>query len=147
MYRILLTIGLVMVLCYTGCSDDSGTPIAPPQDTVTLYTKDDTVIANAYLVRDAAEAFAAANNGLYPWLTTSETPDGRSLIDFLPEGKLLVNPYWGGMDSPCDGASALAGQVGYIVLFLVEPYGYWIEALGENGNDYLIVLSRDSRNP
>ena len=147
MYRILLIIALVMALCYTGCSEDSDTPIAPPQDTVTLYTKDDTVIANAYIVRDAVEAFAAANNGVYPQLTKSETLDGQTLIDLLPEGKLLLNPYTGIIDSPTDGSAVVAGQVGYTLFYSIEPYGYTIDALGENGHDFLIVIVKDPREP
>jgi hypothetical protein len=147
MYRFLLTTLLVLALCYAGCSEDSDTPISPPQDTVTLYTKDDTVIANAYIVRDAAEAFAAANNGLYPRLTTEKTLDGQTLIDLLPEGKLLLNPYWGVMDSPMDGFSEVPGQVGYIIYSSIEPYGYKIDAVGADGVTRLIVLDKDPREP
>ncbi len=150
MYRPLLSICLVMALCYTGCSDDSSTPIIPDPDTLTLMTKDDSVIANAYLVRDAAEAFAAANNGVYPWLTTSEGLDGQTLIDLLPEGKLLLNPYWGWMDSPIDGFAAAAGQVGYVAWDVDGdgiPDGYAIDALGADGVTQLIVIVKDPREP
>jgi hypothetical protein len=150
MYRILLILALVMVLCYTGCSEDSDTPIAPPQDTVTLYTKDDTVIAHVYIVRDAVEAFAAANNGVYPHLTTWEGVDGQTLIDLLPDGKYLVNPYWGVMDSPMDGSSAMAGQVGYMARDVDAdgaPDGYVIDALGADGATILITLYYDPREP
>ena len=148
MYRILLTIGLVLALCHTGCREDSDTLIAPPPDTVTLMTKDDSVVANAYIVRDAAEAFAAANNGMYaeePW--TEETLDGRTLIDFLPEGKLLVNPYTGLRSEPTPWGAAGAGQVGYRAFRSIEPHGYIIDAIGGNGYEYLIVLSWDPLEP
>ena len=147
MYRFLLTTALVMALCYTGCSDDSSTPIIPDPDTLTLMTKDDSVIANAYIVRDAAEAFAAANNGLYPRLTTEKTLDGQTLIDLLPDGKYLVNPYVGFMDSPRDGFAAYPGQVGYMQYASIEPYGYTIDAVGADGATRLIVLYKDPREP
>jgi hypothetical protein len=148
MYRILLIVALVLALCYTGCREDSDTPISPPQDTVTLYTKDDTVIANAHIVRDAAEAFAAANNGVYPYdASSAKTPDGRTLRDLLPEGKLLVNPYSGVMDSPVDGIASHPGQVGHMLFTTSAPYGYTISALGGDGNEYLILLQKDPREP
>ena len=151
MYRFLLIIALVLALCYTGCSEGSDTPISPPPDTVTLYTKDDTVIANAYIVRDAAEAFAAANNGAYPALACcAKTPDGRTTIDFLPDGKLLLNPYTGVIDSPTDGPSGVAGQVGYVPVDPDGdgfPDGYWIDALGADGVTQLIVIVKDPREP
>ena len=150
MYRFLLTTILVIALCYTGCSDDSSTPIIPDPDTLTLMTKDDSVIANAYIVRDAVEAFAAANNGVYPWITTSEGLDGQTLIDLLPEGKLLLNPYWGLLDSPVDGLAAQAGQVGYVAWDVDgdgNRDGYTIDALGADGATQLIVLFKDPREP
>jgi len=150
MCRFLLTITLVLALCYTGCSEDSDTPIAPPLDTVTLYTKDDTVIANAYIVRDAAEAFAAANNGVYAALTTTALPNGDTMVLLLPGGALLTNPFSKVPDSPVDGTAGVAGQVGYVSLDRDGdgfPDGYTIDALGENGVDYLIVIVKDPREP
>ena len=148
MCRLPLTTALVLALCFTGCSDDSSTPITPDPDTLTLMTKDDSVIANAYIVRDAAEAFATANNGVYardPWY--EETMDGRTLIDFLPEGKLLVNPYFGTRMDPMDGLAAAPGQVGYRRYTSIEPYGYTIDAVGADGATRLIVLYKDPREP
>ena len=148
MNRILLIVALVLALCYTGCREDSDSPISPPPDTVNLMTKDDSVIANAYIVRDAAEAFAAANNGMYaeePW--TEETLDGRTLIDFLPEGKPLLNPYNGLRMDPIPGGASAAGQVGYRAFRSIEPHGYIIDAIGGNGYEYLIVLSWDPLEP
>jgi hypothetical protein len=150
MYRFLITLALVSALCFTGCSDDSSTPITPDPDTLTLMTKDDSVIANAYLVRDAAEAYAAANNGLYPRLTSEKTLDGQTLIDFLPDSEYLANPYDGLLDSPVDGTAARGGQVGYVSLDRDGdgvPDGYTIDALGENGDDYLIVIVKGPLEP
>ena len=147
MYRVLVTIGLVLALCYTGCREDSDTPIAPPPDTVTQMTKDDSVVANAYIVRDAAEAFAAANNGVYStFVTLDETTDGRILIDFLPEGKPLVNPYSGLRTEPTPGEAVQRGGVGYRWYSVIEPYGYVITGI-DGEYEQLIVIFKDPHAP
>ncbi len=67
----------------------------------------DLVLKNCLLVQEAAEAFAAENNGIYPYNLSSTSLAGNTLVDLLPQGTLLVNPvtgqasepnpaYWGG---------------------------------------------------
>lgn len=58
------------------------------------------VLANAELLTDALDRFAAENDGDYPWSLTSSTPAGHTLIDLLPDGEMLVNPYTGERTEP-----------------------------------------------
>ena len=100
-----------------------------------LLERERKVIENCLLVRDAVEAFAAANNGVYPWLTTEELPSGDSVILLLPNGRLLSNPFLNVQDSPVDGGAAASGQVGFVARDINGdgvPDGYTIDGLGYN---------------
>jgi hypothetical protein len=58
---------------------------------------------NTQAVQDAAQAFAAENDGLYPENTNQDQSlAGHTLIDLLPERIPLVNPYTGCRDQPVD---------------------------------------------
>ena len=59
-----------------------------------------TVKENCYIVQLAAEDFAARNNGYYSTGPDDTTPDGECLIDLLPEGKYLINPFTQEMAEP-----------------------------------------------
>jgi len=108
-----------------------------------LLYKERKVVENCLLVRDAVEAFAAANNGVYPAITWDELPSGESVIDLLPDGRLLLNPFWGFRDSPVNGAAAASGQVGYTATDRNGDGacdGYTIDGLGINFYDELYVI-------
>ncbi len=68
---------------------------------------------NAHVVRLAAEDFAVQNNGVYPATTGSALPTGETLIDLLPNGLLLTNPFSNVPDSPINGVAANTGVVAY----------------------------------
>ena len=133
------------MVCIVGCKESTGDPITRtnPVDE-TPMTKADSVIANCYLVRDAAEAFAAENNGIYPYDTTAhKLPDGRTLIDFLPNGEYLVNPYTGARTEPWPMLGMIAGSTGISGVRSVSPYGYLIVGV----DDELTELVRIERRP
>jgi len=116
--------------------------VVPPDDGTPL-TKEDSVVANCYIVRDAAEAYAAANNGVYatdPW--GDALPDGRTLVDFLPGGRLLMNPFNGLRNLPVPGHASLPGETSYTGRTSVEPYGYVIRGVGED-HDVILALHTD----
>jgi len=73
----------------------------------------DTLWASTNLLAAALEQFAA-EMGVYPASTGDETPLGNTVIDFLPGGRLLVNPIGDVRDSPVDGTASEAGQIGYM---------------------------------
>ena len=136
---------MVSMVCYVGCKDASD-PISvlPPIDETPL-TKDDSVIVNVYLVRDAAEAFAAANNGVYPFDLRSETPDGRRLMHFLPGEQQLVNPYTYVRNIPFGHDVSYPGQVGIRVYTGTPPYGYHITGVGPE--EFFHILTITKRTP
>jgi len=104
-------------------------------------------MANVYLVRDAAEAYAAANGGDYAAALGDPLSDGRTLIDFLPGGKLLHNPYIGVRDSPMGFSAGHQGQIGYEPFISDPPYGYYITAIGAEIGIHLVILSNNPNDP
>ena len=70
-------------------------------------------IATAELVRDAAEAFAADNYGLYPGHVSDVNRDGKTLVDYLPNAILQMNVFTFANTEPVDGTAAQQGEVGY----------------------------------
>lgn len=110
-----------------GADDDTVTVLDLTIGPDSLFTRAGHAVENAWMVRDAAEAFAARNNGEYPAITTSENLDGDCLIDVLPAGSMLLNPYSYLNDSPVDGVG-LHGAGGlhahkqwFMVLRLPDP--------------------------
>jgi len=131
-----------MSLLLLGCLSDGNDSVAPgPDEISTPPTKDEITIENSYITRDAVEAFAAANGGLYPLNSSQRIADGRQVVDFLPGGQLLVNPYTGSRTSPSIGSAAGSrGQTGYVTHFDTTfglPLGYTIDCWNE---DFEIVL-------
>ena len=64
------------------------------------------------------------------------TPSGDTIVDLLPGGVQLENPFSRNLDSPNNGAAAAAGQVGYVAVDADADgtwYGYTIDALGKDG--------------
>ena len=70
------------------------------------------VRANVHTVQLAAELFATRNGGYYPATTMQDMGFG-TLIDTLPHGDFLRNPFTNLYDSPIDGVAAAAGLTGY----------------------------------
>jgi hypothetical protein len=93
------------------------------------------VVENGRLVRAAAEAFAARNDGWYPTNLIDKNRDGVRLVDLLPGGQLLVNPVTGARNLPIDGAATGSGETGYLALVVDDriPKGYWIKGNGQSG--------------
>jgi hypothetical protein len=81
-----------------------------------LFGRSEKVIANCYTVRDAVEQFALDNGGVYPDDLADTDQSGNTVIDLLPEGRNLLNPYHLCYCEPQDGAADEAGETGYIVV-------------------------------
>ncbi len=69
---------------------------------------------NCYTVQRAVAAFAADNNGEYPANVNSDTNlSGNTVIDLLPSGTRLENPFTKLASEPVNSAATTAGQTGY----------------------------------
>lgn len=77
------------------------------------------------------EAWATENGGSYPGGLSDQTPLGNTVIDLLPGGMLLENPYTTFSTEPCNGAAATPGQTGYVVCIANQTAsGYTITGYG-----------------
>ena len=137
------------MVSFIGCRDNTGDPIAaPPPVDETPLTKDDSVLAHAYLVRDAAEEYKAAAGFLAKnTYTPISDSDSRTLVDFLPSGELLINPYSGGGDTPLPHEAWLPGEVSYIAFGGSPPRGYLITGIGAEEGEPIVEILYDPANP
>jgi prepilin-type N-terminal cleavage/methylation domain-containing protein len=88
---------------------------------------------NGHVVQLAAEDFAVQNFGIYPFDTGTPLPTGATLIDLLPEGIMLENPFSHALDSPVNGIAAAPGVIGYQFVDVNAdgmPDGYNITGFG-----------------
>jgi prepilin-type N-terminal cleavage/methylation domain-containing protein len=82
----------------------------------------------------AIEAFSTENDGVYPQTTASVLPSGNTLVDLLPGGQLMLNPWTNAASEPHDGAPALMGEVGFTALVTAGVVtGYTVVGQGRNG--------------
>lgn len=101
--------------------------------------------ANAHTTQLAAEDFSVQNDGVYAASVNTALANGNTMVNLLPQGALLTNPFTKLQDSPIDGASTGAGIVGYTAI--PDPnnaavfIGYTIDAKGKDGNTVILTLS------
>ena len=132
MRKLLCIILLGLAPLLPACSDeDTAIPSAPAGPTVEELEA--RVIENTYIVRDALEEFRAHNDGACPIDIYADTNDlGLTLIDLLPEGQLLENPFTGERTEPVDTIATEPGQTGYYIRHRLVPFCYYINGIGEH---------------
>jgi hypothetical protein len=139
----LILLTLLPVLIALGCNDNGSIHNVTVQKPT--QTPEEMVIENCYVIRRAVWAFADENNGEYPRGIMDKSLAGNTVIDLLPGGKRLQNPYTLGRTVPQDYAAVFPGQTGYR-----RPYpswtgpptvGYVINGVGESKD--IIVLAKN----
>ncbi len=109
--KTLLLFILLPLLVISSCLEDKS-PVIPATP---LSPEEAQVIANCYLVQQAVEAFAAENGGVYPDnVDVDATPSGQSVIDLLPGGLELENPFTNAFTEPVNSAALMPGATGYV---------------------------------
>jgi len=105
----------------SGCREESEPVVAVGP------TNDEIVIENAYLIRDAAEAFAADNGGIY-------SSHRSEILPYLPGGEVLMNPFTGIRSEPGIGLPGDPGELGYWAVLdsTGADKGYSIYGVGED---------------
>lgn len=128
MSRLNIIILILLITAITSCGEDS-----KPADPVDGPTPEEIIIQNCHIIKDAADTFAGENEGKYAKSLTDTTLDGNTLIDLLPGGKLLLNPYTGLETEPRSYASEL-GEIMYMPTFCVGvAVGYIICTYDDQG--------------
>ena len=137
--KTLLLFILLPLLVISSCLEDKS-PVIP---STPLSPEEAQVIANCLTVQQAAEAFAARNNGVYPPdFSLTQNLDGNTLIDLLPGGVYLTNPFTNLATEPAYGVAQLPGQTAYFAVLGGQTLDdYLISGFGET--DLLIQLTKD----
>jgi prepilin-type N-terminal cleavage/methylation domain-containing protein len=98
-----------------------------------MRAKEASVRGNCHTVQLAVEDFGVQNDGFYAANLADVTPVGETIIDLLPGGALLENPFTRAATEPVNGAAANPGETGYQVW--VDGgmnVGYTITGFGRN---------------
>lgn len=82
--------------------------------------KEASVKSNCHTVQLAAEDFSVQNDGVYAANLADALPSGDDMMDLLPGGGALPNPFTKAATEPVDGAAANPGETGYVP---VDPDG------------------------
>jgi len=87
--------------------------------------------SNCHTVQLAAEDFGVRNDGVYAGNLADAAP-GQTIVQMLPGGVLLDNPFTKAVTEPIDGAAAGPGQTGYVVIVQgATNVGYTINGWGK----------------
>jgi prepilin-type N-terminal cleavage/methylation domain-containing protein len=107
--------------------------------------KEASVKSNCHTVQLAAEDFAVQSDGVYASDTNADlTPNNETIVDMLPSGLQLENPFTKLVDVPLPvGAAAGPGQTGYVPIAQAgSNVGYTITGFGKANN--VITLTSGS---
>jgi prepilin-type N-terminal cleavage/methylation domain-containing protein len=98
--------------------------------------KEASVKSNCHTVQLACEEWSVMAGGIYPLdVDTDTTPAGDRLVDLLPLGMLLANPFTKANTEPINGPAANPGEIGYVPLIANGVgSGYTITGSGKEGN-------------
>jgi len=105
--------------------------------------KEAAVKSNCHTVQLAAEDFAVQNDGVYAADVDSDaTPGGDTIVDMLPGGTRLENPFTKAATEPVNAAAANPGETGYVpVAQNGVNVGYTITGAGKDGNVIITLTS------
>ena len=105
--------------------------------------KEAAVKSNCHTVQLAAEDFAVQNDGVYAADVDSDTtPGGDTIVDMLPGGTRLENPFTKAATEPVNAAAANPGETGYVpVAQNGVNVGYSITGAGKTGNVIITLTS------
>lgn len=122
---IVLVITLIIAI---GCEEKTIVEVQAPTD----QEFEAIVKGNTLTLLEAVELFALDNYGCFPESADSDTTvTGKILIDYLPKGERLLNPYTGLKDQPTDIQPTLPGEICYYKyhvheVVLDESYDFYL---------------------
>jgi prepilin-type N-terminal cleavage/methylation domain-containing protein len=115
--------------------------------TMANLAKESKVKSNCHCTQLAVEDFSVKNAGIYPRdLDTDRNQDGKRVVDYLPNGKLLKNPYTGLQTEPRMGPTRdirgasfyqpYRGVDGTIIGYTIDGKGRQTVVIGLYGGDH-----------
>jgi len=104
---------IAAICCLFSCEGEQSPAIITNQQAVD--DPDAIVRSNAVILQDAVEDYLEEmGSGSYPVDAYMDTTIlGNTLIDLLPGGERLLNPYTGERNLPVDGPAVNPGEIGY----------------------------------
>lgn len=136
MKSMIILISFIMLVFIIGC--ENKTIVESPD--LTMIELEAIVKGNSITLLEAVEQFALDNYGEYPASANSDTAlSGKTLIDYLPGGERLVNPFTGQYDQPIALVPSSPGEIGY---YKYHPNCnvYYIQGYGANS----IIIEHDN---
>jgi hypothetical protein len=131
MHKLLSIIAIGLIFAISACGGDDAELLTCPAEPA-IEELEARVIGNTYIVRAALEEFMAHNDDLCPYDIYNDTNVlGLTVIDLLPGGQLLENPFTGERTEPVDTLATEPGQTGYSVRSFLCPSLYYINGIGE----------------
>jgi prepilin-type N-terminal cleavage/methylation domain-containing protein len=106
--------------------------------------KEASVKSNCHTVQLAAEDFSVQNDGVYAGAFGDALPNGDTILDLLPGGNMLNNPFTRAATEPVNAQAAQPGETGYIG---VDPDndgvfdGYEVTGCGKEAGILIITLT------
>jgi hypothetical protein len=103
------------------------------------------VLSHCRTVQLAVERWAVLNGGLYPSdVDTHVTPGGQTVVDLLPGGSYLVNPFTRAATEPVNAHAVNSGEIGYVPnIWNGENGGYAITGAGREAGATIRWLVKD----
>ncbi len=131
MRNLLFIIMICVIFAMLSCSgDEADGPAAPAGPTVEELEA--RVIENCHILEEALVEFMDDNRfGWSPYDIYNETNNlGLTVIDYLPGGQMMENPFTGERTEPVDTMATEPGQTGYYRRYSAGT-GYYINGFGE----------------
>ena len=107
--------------------------------------KEAAVKSNCHTVQLAAEDFSIRNEGIYAASLVDNAP-GQTIIQLLPQGARLENPFTRVLSEPIDGVAATVGQTGYQPIVQGGAnVGYVISGVGRAPQQATVITLRSGQ--
>jgi hypothetical protein len=136
MKQIIIAIFAIILVFAVGCDNETIVENQPLE----VLEMEAIVKGNSISLLEAVEQFALDNYGEYPENVDSDTTAaGMSLIDYLPDGEKLINPFTGEKDQPVNTIPSSPGEIGYYK-YCPAYNVYYIQGYGANS----LIIGHDN---
>jgi hypothetical protein len=133
--RWIMVMLLALFVALGSCTTKNETVVSP---SIPSSVREATVRGNCDILREAVESFAAETEGHYPRNLLVDTSGvGKHLIEYLPGGQMMYNPFTGKLTEPVMGTADSPGETGYALFQGCLDWGYYITGFG---SDTVIVM-------